>query len=162
MERLWAPWRTEYITQSVKKKPDSCVFCDIQAPGDDRARLVVHRGEHSLVVLNRYPYNNGHLLVMPNAHIGRFEALDEAAFLDLHTLVVRSIQVLEAAMQPQGINLGMNLGTVAGAGIPDHMHYHLVPRWGGDTNFMPVVGETKVISQHVLDTYDRLKPHFDA
>ncbi len=110
-----------------------------------------------MMVMNRYPYNSGHLLVMPRAHVGRLDELDEPSFLHLNALLVRAIQVVERALAPQGINLGMNLGQAAGAGVPRHLHYHVVPRWTGDTNFMPVTGETKVISQDLFATYDLLK-----
>jgi ATP adenylyltransferase len=160
-DRLWAPWRMEYIKDSVQVRPTTCIFCDLIAPGvDDRRRLVLHRAERTIVLMNKFPYNNGHLLVMPKAHTGRLDTLDEPTFAELHDTLRRAVKVLEIALEPHGINLGMNLGPEAGAGIPDHIHYHLVPRWTGDTNFMPIIAETKVISQHILATYDELKPHF--
>ena len=160
-DRLWAPWRMEYIKDSVQVRPKTCIFCDLLAPGDDdRTRLVLYRGERAAVLMNKFPYNNGHLLVMPRAHAGHLDKLDRETFLDLHDLVHQAINVLERALKPHGLNVGMNLGLEAGAGIPDHMHYHVVPRWSGDTNFMPVIAETKVISQHLLATYDELKPFF--
>jgi ATP adenylyltransferase len=159
-DRLWAPWRMEYIKDSVQVRPKTCIFCGLLAPGDDRTRLVLHRGTRVAVLMNKYPYNNGHLLVMPQAHVGHLDGLDRDAFTELHETVHRAVKALEKALKPHGINLGMNLGLEAGAGIPDHMHYHIVPRWSGDTNFMPVIAETKVISQHLLGTYDELKPFF--
>jgi ATP adenylyltransferase len=162
VERLWAPWRMAYITRDGSKRTSDCVFCDAARPGDDRERLVVYRSPRAMVVLNRFPYNNGHLLVMPVGHIDRLDRLDAETFAEVHELVKRSIGVLEQVLRPEALNLGMNLGKTAGAGIAGHLHYHLVPRWDGDTNFMPVVGETKVISQHILETYDTLKPGFDA
>lgn len=160
MHHIFAPWRTEYVTGTIKVEPDACVFCEMQKPGDDRERLVLWRGRGVFVVMNRYPYNNGHLLVLPTAHHSHFRELQAETFLELHQTLARGAEILEQVMQCQAINLGMNLGRAAGAGIPGHMHYHLVPRWNGDTNFMPVIGETKVISQHLMTTYDLLAPRF--
>jgi len=151
-----------YIARDSSARTELCVFCEAAKTGDDRERLVLYRSRHSFVIMNRYPYNNGHLLVMPQGHIDRLDLLDAAAFADLHQLVKQSLGVLEKILEPEALNLGMNLGKSAGAGIAGHLHYHLVPRWDGDTNFMPVIGETKVISQHILETYDCLKPGFDA
>jgi ATP adenylyltransferase len=154
----------EYISAATAEdrppEADACVFCEIQSPGDDRSRLLVFRGQRTQVVLNRYPYNNGHLLVMPRAHLGHFDDLDAETFAELNELVHRSVKVLERAMRPDGMNIGVNLGRVAGAGMPGHLHYHLVPRWNGDTNFMAVTGLSKVISQHLLETWDQLHPLF--
>ncbi|MEK7704414.1 MAG: HIT domain-containing protein [Myxococcota bacterium] len=163
MERLWAPWRMAYLSDTQRGPGSACVFCSLGEPeGNDRERLVLLREPHAVVLMNKYPYNNGHLLVLPRAHAADFGALTREAFGALHDLLAFSIDALRAGLGPHGVNLGMNLGKSAGAGIPDHLHYHLVPRWDGDTNFMSVVGETKVISQHILETYDLLKPHFDA
>ncbi len=159
MDNLWAPWRSEYITKP-SGAPEPCVFCGMQTPGDDRERLVLWRGPLTFVVMNKFPYNNGHLLVLPNAHLGGFEALDPDTFAALHETLALAVSAVQKALAPDGMNIGANLGRVAGAGIPGHLHYHVVPRWNGDTNFMPVIGETKVISQHLLATYDRLKPAF--
>ncbi len=159
-ERLWAPWRMEYIKSAAEVQPPGCIFCGLLTSGDDRDRLVLFKNLHAAVIMNKYPYNNGHVLVMPRAHVGRFENLNREAFLALNDLLLRTINTLDRVLKPHAMNVGMNLGLDAGAGIPDHMHYHVVPRWTGDTNFMPVISETKVISQHVLDTYDLLKPHF--
>ena len=164
MEKIWAPWRMTYIEENVidKRKTTECVFCQLYGVSSDdmKNNLVLYRDEHSFVVMNKYPYNNGHLLVMPALHCADLTALPEDVFAGLHNSLKRAINVLKGALSPDGINLGMNLGAKAGAGIPDHIHYHLVPRWSGDTNFMPVIAETKVISQHILATYDQLKPHF--
>ncbi|OGQ89078.1 MAG: hypothetical protein A2289_25375 [Deltaproteobacteria bacterium RIFOXYA12_FULL_58_15] len=152
----------EYILSSTAQEaPTSeCIFCDMQSAGDDRSRLLVYRGERTMAVLNKFPYNNGHLLVMPKAHVSHYNGLDEATFAELHQLLHKATNVLEESMRCHGMNIGLNYGQVAGAGIPGHMHYHLVPRWNGDTNFMAVTGMSKVISQHLLDTYDQLKPLF--
>ena len=139
-----------------------CVFCQAVEPGDDRERLVLCRSRHAMVIMNRYPYTNGHLLVMPQGHLSRLDDLEADAFGDLHQLVKHSLEILERILKPEAFNLGMNLGRSAGAGMAGHLHYHLVPRWDGDTNFMPIIAETKVISQHIHETYDCLKPSFDA
>jgi ATP adenylyltransferase len=159
LDNLWAPWRSDYI-----EKPSAgsaCVFCELYQPGgDDREKLVLWRGPNTFVLMNRFPYNNGHLLVLPGAHHGRYDELAPDVFAAVHETLARAVRAVETALRPDGMNVGMNLGRVAGAGIPGHLHYHIVPRWNGDTNFMPVIGETKVISQHLLATYDRLKPAF--
>lgn len=162
MHRLWAPWRMEYIAASVEpqKADETCVFCDMLNPGDDRSRLLLHKKKHTMVVINRFPYNNGHLLIMPKAHVGHYDELDQTTFRELHDLLHETTNVVQKAFHPDGMNIGLNFGRVAGAGIPGHMHYHLVPRWNGDTNFMAVTGLAKVISQHLLETYDQLKPLF--
>ncbi len=149
MDQLWAPWRLSYVTQPPKDKPagDDCFICRGLAGSDDRANLIALRTERSVVVLNRFPYNNGHLLVAPLAHKAGLEDLTDAESLDLQRTLVRLTGVLRDAMSPDGFNVGLNLGKVAGAGLPGHLHWHLVPRWNGDTNFMPVVNDTRVIVQ---------------
>ena len=154
MERLWAPWRLEYIQDADKQ--DGCFFCDAAASGDDEATLVVHRGERAFVLLNKFPYASGHLLVAPYRHGVGFGDLDDAEALEIHRLGAQGIDALTAAYAPEGFNLGWNIGRLAGAGIPDHGHLHVVPRWGGDTNFMPVLGDVKVIPEHLSATRARL------
>jgi len=150
-----------YITgPSTDTNAESCVFCEVRSEGNDRSRLVLCRWPRTLVVMNKYPYNNGHLLIMPKTHVGRFDDLDRETFAELHELLKRSVGVLETGLAPDGMNIGLNFGKVAGAGIPGHLHYHVVPRWIGDTNFMPITGLTKVISEHLLETYDQLQPLF--
>src|SRR6266508_4084508 len=144
MERLWAPWRLEYI-QSADEQP-GCVFCRA-ASLDDEAGLVVHRGEHAFVMLNKYPYALGHLMVAPYRHGGDLAALTDAEALEIHRLAADGLVALAEAMHPEGYNLGWNLGRVAGAGVRDHVHEHVVPRWNGDTNFMPVLADVKVIPE---------------
>jgi len=147
MERLYAPWRMAYVDQPDAKHAGAtgCVFCDKAAENDDDANLIVHRGTHCFVLLNLFPYNNGHLMVAPYQHTADLNALDDAATLELLTLAKRAQAALGRAFHPEGYNLGMNLGRVAGAGIADHLHLHIVPRWNGDTNFMPVLGDVKVL-----------------
>ena len=149
---LWAPWRLEYVEHADEL--DHCIFC---LPEEE---LLVHRGRLAIVVLNKFPYASGHLLVAPHRHLGEFGALtgDEAS--EVHALAGRGIHALRAEYAPQGYNLGWNLGLVAGAGITDHVHLHVVPRWNGDTNFMPVLADVRVMPQYLLDTYDRLRPAF--
>ncbi|MFH0810170.1 MAG: HIT domain-containing protein [Pseudomonadota bacterium] len=156
METLWAPWRMEYI---LGAKTPGCIFCP-PADGGDRDRLVLYRGRLSMVMMNRYPYNNGHLLVSPLRHAAGLDGLAPEDLTDLVGTVRSSIEVLKGAMRPEGFNVGMNLGRVAGAGVEDHLHFHIVPRWNGDTNMMTVLGEVRVIPEHLLDTYDRLAPLF--
>lgn len=150
---LWAPWRIEYIRGP---KAGGCVFCRALAEGDDRENLVVHRGEAVFVLLNRFPYTSGHLMVLPNRHVASPEDLTAAEASELWSTLVRCKQALDAFMAPQGYNVGLNLGKAAGAGMADHLHLHVVPRWAGDTNFMPVVGDVHVVSQHLLEVYDGL------
>ena len=151
--RLWAPWRTGYL---LRPQPRGCVFCAAKRSRADRRHHVVARGRHAFVLLNRYPYNNGHVMVAPNRHVGRFEALTPAEWQELFVLGRRMLRRLRQTVHPQGFNLGMNLGRTGGAGIPGHVHLHLVPRWQGDTNFMPIVGETKVISQALDEMFSLL------
>lgn len=161
MEHLWAPWRREFVTG---KKPEGCIFCRFlgeTGAGDDRKNLVLGRTAHSFAILNRFPYNNGHLMVVPKRHLADFTQLSEAELLDLQRLLQTSLRLVDALYRAEGANLGMNLGTEAGAGIVDHLHWHLVPRWRGDTNFMPVVGGTKVMVEHLDQTWEALRPGFD-
>jgi len=158
MDQIWAPWRLEFIKQ---EKPQGCIFCLFPADTKDEANLVLGRSSKSFVMLNKFPYNNGHLMVIPRRHSADLAALPADEFIDLHRLLQISVAVITEAYQPGGMNVGMNLGRTAGAGIADHLHYHVVPRWDGDTNFMPVLGETKVMIEHMKTSYDRLRPLFD-
>jgi ATP adenylyltransferase len=165
MERIWAPWRMVYILADAEttSKP-GCIFCDLPAQGPQRWRenLILTAGRRCFVILNRYPYNNGHMMVVPHDHVPDPHELGQADYQVLSELLRRTTRALQQATAPHGINLGMNLGRTAGAGIDAHCHYHLVPRWDGDTNFMPVVGGAKVISEDLLSTYDRFFPFFDG
>ena len=153
-ERLWAPWRLEYIKGP---KPDECIFCAGPAAGDDAAKYIVRRGEHCFVILNAYPYNNGHVMVAPFRHVPSIEDLDEPALLELMTLTRASLGALRRAYAPEGFNLGVNQGKIAGAGVEHHVHLHVVPRWGADTNFMPVIGDTRVLPQSLADSYKAVR-----
>ena len=153
MKPLWAPWRLEYVQHA--DEIDGCVFCRA-AEGDDEEQLVVHRGEHAFVLLNKFPYASGHLLVAPYRHGADFGGLDADEALEVHRLAADGLEALRAAYAPEGFNLGWNLGRVAGAGIVDHVHLHVVPRWGGDTNFMPVLADVRVIPEHLVATRRKL------
>ena len=157
MDQLWAPWRGEFIHS---EKRSDCIFCTFPAESKDAENLIVARSERSFVILNKFPYNNGHLMVIPRRHVSEFTALDAAELSDLHTLLQRALTALQQAYRPEGFNVGMNLGAVAGAGIAAHLHYHVVPRWNGDTNFMPVIGQSKVMIEHLQTTREKLAPLF--
>jgi ATP adenylyltransferase len=156
---VWAPWRMAYI---LGDKPAGCIFCEKIRAQDDAQNLILWRGHTAFVMLNRYPYNNGHLMVVPHAHAASLTALEAAQRAELGELTMRCEQVLRQAMRPDGLNIGLNLGSAAGAGIAEHLHVHVVPRWDGDTNYMTVVGEVRVIPQHLDDTYALLMPYFQA
>jgi ATP adenylyltransferase len=157
MDQLWAPWRLAYIKREHRPhEDDGCFICRGLAESDDRTNLIVERTPHGVVVLNRFPYNNGHLLIAPQAHKGRLDELTAEESLDLQQTLARMIQILEREMRPEGFNVGLNLGKVAGAGLPGHVHWHVVPRWNGDTNFMPVFGDVRVIAQSLDALYDLL------
>lgn len=150
---LWAPWRLDYVTQADEER--GCVFC-AEAAGEVEPSLVVHRGELAFALLNKFPYSSGHLLLAPYRHEAELGALSDAEALDLHALAAQAMTALGRAFAPQGFNLGWNLGRVAGAGLVDHVHEHVVPRWSGDTNFMPVLADVKVLPEHLLATRERL------
>ncbi len=154
---LWAPWRIEYIRS---EKPDNCFLCAMFAANADRDNLLLFRGKTCAVVMNRYPYSGGHLMVAPFRHTADFADLSRDEALELHALTVRSVAVLRETMNPEGFNIGINLGAPAGAGLKDHLHQHIVPRWTGDTNFMPVLGGPRVMPEALLDTYDLLYKPF--
>ncbi|HLB18515.1 MAG TPA: HIT domain-containing protein [Gaiellaceae bacterium] len=153
MEQLWAPWRLEYIKSAAEER--GCVFCAAVA-GDDEERLVVQRGAHAIALLNKYPYSSGHFMVAPIRHIGEYGELTAEEVLELHRLASTGMVALGALYAPQGYNVGWNLGRSAGAGVVDHVHLHVVPRWGGDTNFMPVLADVKVLPEHLAETRRRL------
>jgi ATP adenylyltransferase len=157
MDQLWAPWRLAYVANPKPPAAEGdCFICTGLAQADDRANLIAQRGPHSVVLLNRFPYNNGHLLVAPTAHKGHLRELDDAEALELQHTLARMIELLGELMHPDGWNVGLNVGRVAGAGLPGHLHWHLVPRWSGDTNFMPVLADVRVIAQSLDSLYDLL------
>jgi len=158
MERIWSPWRHAYVTKSDPEP--SCVFCTARTSGDG-PELIVHQGTLAYVILNKFPYNAGHLMVVPHRHVAQLALLGRDELTEMALLTQLSERALQAAFAPQGINVGMNLGRPAGAGIVDHLHIHLVPRWNGDTNFMTVVGEVRVLPEELPATARRLRPIFE-
>jgi ATP adenylyltransferase len=156
MDRLWSPWRLAYVTGGTGTA--SCIFCDAAEAGDSPgdAPLVLHRGTHAFVILNLFPYNNGHLMIVPRRHIASLAEANPDELQELIALTRRSEMVLTEAYAPHGLNVGINLGKAAGAGVADHLHIHIVPRWNGDTNFMSVVGEVRVVPQAMSQLYDEL------
>ena len=154
MKRLWAPWRLEYVQHA--DEGDECVFCRAAGLPEDEPELVIHRGELAFVLLNKFPYASGHLMVAPARHTGEFADLEAEEVVEIHRLASEGIDALAVVYGPQGFNLGWNLGRIAGAGITDHVHLHLVPRWAGDTNFMPVLADVKVLPEHLIETRQKL------
>jgi ATP adenylyltransferase len=159
LDRLWAPWRMEYILS--QKNPDECIFCDKPAANDDPASLIVHRGEHSFVMMNLYPYNNGHILIAPYRHVAEFDDLEPVVQQEMLDLSTRAMRIMRDHLRAEGFNFGANIGTAAGAGIEPHVHLHVVPRWTGDTNFMPVIGGAKVQVQSLRETRDVLAEAYE-
>lgn len=159
LQRLWTPWRLAYVTD-----PDTaslgCPFCTLPERGDDRAALILHRGERAYAILNAYPYNPGHFMAVPYRHVAGFDELTVPELHELADLCQLGVRALRASSGPHAFNIGLNVGGVAGAGIADHIHQHVVPRWGGDTNFMPVIGQTRVLPELLEETYQRLAPAF--
>ncbi len=157
MDILWAPWRSSYV-ENVDNI-ESCFLCNAISQPEERWRdvLVLHKSSESFIILNKYPYNSGHLMIVPIKHTGNYEELSENTILDMDRLLRLSLRALKEVFKPHGFNIGYNIGRPAGAGLESHIHMHVVPRWNGDTNFMPVIAHTKVISQNLLSTYDRLK-----
>ncbi|MCG3121523.1 MAG: AP-4-A phosphorylase [bacterium] len=156
-EILWAPWRMQYILGS---KEPGCIFCDKPRQSQDRENLIVQRGAACFVIMNKYPYNNGHLMIVPYRHEAQMENLTVAENQEMMALLQEAAKALKKVMSPHGFNIGMNVGKTAGAGIEAHLHFHLVPRWDGDTNFMPVVGHTKVVSEGLWETWEKLREVF--
>ena len=152
----------EYIQANKDEEPQGCVFCALlDAGAPDDGRRILGRGDHAFVTLAKYPYNPGHLLVLPTRHVGELEDLTAEENAEIAALLQRGIKAVRAASEPHGFNVGLNLGRTAGAGIPEHLHWHVVPRWSGDTNFMPVVGGTRVLPELLTETFEKLKPHFE-
>lgn len=161
-ERLWAPWRLSYIESASQEEGETgCIFVDLPAQDDDRNNLILYRGERAFVMLNAFPYTNGHLMVAPYKHTAEMAELNDQELLEINQLVAKCTQWIGKTYKPDGFNIGVNLGRAAGAGIPTHIHWHIVPRWDGDTNFMTVVGEVRVLPQSLEESYDRLKAAVD-
>jgi ATP adenylyltransferase len=165
MERLWSPWRSQYIESFNEQKGEPegyCLFCDaLGTPEKDEEKYVLFRGNCCYVIMNLYPYNSGHLMVVPYRHLDSLAEMTDEEFLEIMQIIKRCSEVLTRTMNPQGFNIGTNIGRVSGAGIDHHIHFHIVPRWNGDTNFMPVLGDTKVISEEMAKTYRKLKNNLD-
>ena len=157
MKRIWAPWRIQYIQM---EKPKECILCEKPKQNNDALNYILHRGDKNFIILNSYPYNPGHLMVAPYRHVAGLEELTEEERHEHFEIVSQSIKVLRQAFNPGGFNIGMNLGKVAGAGIDDHFHTHIVPRWQGDTNFMPVLADVRVLPEALAETYQKLKSQF--
>ncbi|MDR2573756.1 MAG: HIT domain-containing protein [Desulfovibrio sp.] len=157
MKQLWCPWRLQYI---LGPKPDACVFCLPAHTDEDEERLVLHRGQWNFIVMNKYPYNSGHLMVAPYRHIMDICLLSSEEVTEMMRLLQRCTAVLQQCYSPQGVNIGLNLGEAAGAGIREHIHFHLVPRWNGDSSFMAILDEVRVIPEHLRNAYATLKPLF--
>jgi ATP adenylyltransferase len=154
MEQLWAPWRIEYIRRATES---GCILCQKPRENNDEANFILYRGQHSFIILNAFPYNPGHLMVAPYRHIANLQDLTDAEAKELFDLIKKGWALLNEVMKPDGFNIGLNLGKIAGAGIAEHLHTHVVPRWQGDTNFMPVLSDTKVISEALISTYQKLR-----
>ncbi|TET47613.1 MAG: HIT domain-containing protein [Dehalococcoidia bacterium] len=154
MERIWAPWRIQYIQM---EKPEGCILCEKPGQNNDAQNYILHRGDKNFIILNSYPYNPGHLMVAPYRHVASLEKLTDEERREHFEIVSRSVRVLRQVFNPGGFNIGINLGKAAGAGIEDHFHTHIVPRWQGDTNFMPVLADVRVLPEALADTYQKLK-----
>ena len=159
MKYISAPWRADYVKKVFQMK--GCVFCESQKVENDRSAYILHRGRHNFIILNKYPYNPGHLMVTPFEHIESIEKADKVSTDELTDLIKISLEVLRNFYNPQGFNTGMNIGRSAGAGVDGHYHVHIIPRWVGDSNFMPLIGETKVVIEDLISTFDQLQPLFE-
>lgn len=157
MEHLWAPWRIRYIQM---EKPEGCILCDKPGESTDALNYILYRGDNNFIIMNSFPYNSGHLMVAPYRHVASLEELTDTELYEHFEIVRQSIKVLRQTYNPNGFNIGINMGKVAGAGIDDHIHTHIVPRWQGDTNFMPVTADTKVVNEALAETYEKLKAKF--
>jgi ATP adenylyltransferase len=153
MKTLWAPWRMGYI---LSGKTEGCIFCELPKQNNDRENLILYRSSHTFIIMNRYPYNNGHIMVVPYLHAPSLDGLNDETMLDLMKVTRHAVSSTKKAFMPEGFNIGINLGKIAGAGMETHIHLHIVPRWAGDTSFMTVFDDVRVIPEHVLSTYDKL------
>jgi ATP adenylyltransferase len=160
-QRIWAPWRLAYVKDAANDSGGECIFCTKPKENDDAANLIVHRGTSSYVMLNLFPYTNGHMMIAPYAHVGALQEVEPETLTEIMALAQQGIRILEDVYSPQGYNVGFNQGRAAGAGVEHHIHMHVVPRWGGDTNFMPVLGDTRVMPQSLEDSYTAIAGKFD-
>ena len=159
MKVLWAPWRMEYI---LSEKSKGCIFCELPRENRDKENLILYRSSHNFVMMNRYPYNNSHIMVIPYLHAHSLDELDEEIMLDFMKVTRLSVATIKKAFMPEGFNIGINIGKIAGAGMEEHMHLHMVPRWAGDTSFMTVFDDVRVIPEHIMSTYDKLYAAFHS
>ena len=160
MDHIWTPWRMKYVTGDKEGK--GCIFCTAEEGSDDRENLVFYRGQHVFMILNRYPYTSGHVMCVPYAHQAQLQDLSEETRIELMACTTKTVTVLQQVYEPEGFNIGLNLGAVAGAGVAEHLHIHIVPRWTGDTSFMTAVGETRVLPESLDETYRRVKDAWEA
>ncbi len=160
MEKLWAPWRMEFLENPAKGLKSECIFCSFPKQNKDDEFLILHRAKKTFVIMNKYPYNNGHLMVIPYMHTSDPAALQGEVSNELMELSIKATEILKATYNAEGFNMGMNLGLAGGAGIQEHLHMHIVPRWLGDTNFLPVIAETKCMPQHLRTGYEKLQSAF--
>jgi ATP adenylyltransferase len=160
MKSVYAPWREEYLLDTKANRERGCLFCRVIKEKRDKHNLILHRGERTFIIMNRYPYTSGHLMIAPYRHVGMLERLDSESACELMLETRKTVTILKKAFKPDGLNVGMNLGRPAGAGVPGHLHVHIVPRWSGDTSFMPVVGGTRVVSISLSTTYEILRSMF--
>ncbi len=160
MDKLFSPWRSKYISSFQEESADACVLCDAFVAADDEHSLVVHRGKEAFVIMNKFPYNSGHLMILPVRHTSDFQSLTKTEVMEMMSLLAASERALKKLSKPQGFNIGMNLGRIAGAGIDAHLHWHIVPRWNGDTNFLPVLADVKVVSEDMAEQWKRLREIF--
>lgn len=156
---LWAPWRAEFV---LAEKEKGCIFCNRIAMEDSVENLIVHRGELCIVILNKFPYNSGHAMVVPLRHVAHLEELTHEESIEFFELTRRTVRVIKKTLNPHSLNIGMNLGESSGAGIPEHLHMHIIPRWNGDTSFMPIIGKTKIVSVPLEPIYDALRRGFES
>ena len=157
MKQIWAPWRIEYIQM---EKPKGCILCDKPKQKDDTANYILYRGDKNFIIMNSYPYNSGHLMIAPYGHIANLEEFTDEERQEHFEIVSRSVKILKQVFNPDGFNIGINMGRAAGAGIDDHIHTHIVPRWQGDTSFMPIIADTNIINEALAETYDKLQGKF--
>lgn len=159
MKVLWAPWRMDYI---LSDKTQGCIFCELPKQDRDRENLILYRSSHNFVIMNRYPYNNGHIMVVPYLHFSTLDGLTDEILLDFMKVTQHATQSIKKAFMPEGFNIGINIGKIAGAGMEEHVHLHMVPRWAGDTSFMTVFDEVRVVPEHIMGTYDKLFAAFNS
>ena len=161
MKQIWAPWRMEYIHENIDKDKD-CIFCTLPGENQDEKNFILHRGLHCFIIMNIFPYNTGHIMVSPYRHVPCITSLTEDEMRELNRLTQKGVQIMREVISPEGFNVGINIGRAGGAGFDEHIHQHIVPRWNGDTNYMPVLADTKIHPEHLQATYKKMLPHFQT